>query len=67
MDVPSSAPQMEQSSRNETAIGDDLARRIRDFYQVSDDPRLNDTWANFFTVDAKVKIGHLEASGDEGT
>ncbi|KAL0931870.1 uncharacterized protein CTRU02_212823 [Colletotrichum truncatum] len=52
---------MEPFSPNETAIDRDLRLRIRDFYRTSDNKDLNDRWLEFFTPDAKVKIGPQEA------
>lgn len=40
---------------------------ITNFYQVSDDPKLNERWVDSFTEDATVQIGPDKVQGVEGT
>ncbi|OLN93904.1 hypothetical protein CCHL11_03369 [Colletotrichum chlorophyti] len=52
-------------SSNETAIDRDLRLRIRDFYRTSDNRDLNERWLQFFTPDAKVRVGPQAAETHE--
>ncbi|TEA15552.1 hypothetical protein C8034_v011280 [Colletotrichum sidae] len=56
---------MEPFSPTETAIDRDLRLRLRDFYRTSDNRDLNERWLDFFTSDARVKIGPQEAEKHE--
>ena len=53
-------------AQNADPVGEDIQKFISLFFEISDNPKRNESWVNCFTKDAEVLVGPEKGKGEAG-